>query len=298
MMFKNKTVNKMNNSHKHIDVSLSIKEKIPSTYKKMPNYILRLIEKIILQDKMNSIIDQSSHLQGIEMVNWILKYFGVNINVQGQDLIPVDGRNIFSANHPTGGLDGLSTISEIAKKNTNTKFIANDLLRVVKGLESLCIYISRFGNINRKDAKSINDAFSSNINVVLHPAGSVSKRNPLKVCDLEWNKFFIRKAIQFERNIIPVHINAYNSSLFYNIATLRKLLFIKSNFEMFLLPREMFNKKGHSIRITFGKPIPFSTFDRSKTNYEWAQKVREYVYLIGNKEYSSTKMIPNFNSVL
>jgi putative hemolysin len=288
----------MSNSHKHIDVSLSIKEKIPNTYKKLPNYILRLIEKIILQDKMNSIIDQSSHLQGIEMVSWILKYSGVNINVQGQDLIPINGRNIFSANHPTGGLDGLSVISEIAKKNSNTKFIANDLLRVVKGLESLCIYISRFGKINRKDAKSINDAFSSNINVVLHPAGSVSKRNPLNVCDLEWNKFFIRKAIQFERNIIPVHINAYNSSLFYNIATLRKLLFIKSNFEMFLLPREMFNKKGHSIRITFGKPIPFRTFDRSKTNYEWAQRVREYVYLIGKKEYSSTKMIPDFNSVL
>jgi len=288
----------MSNSRKHIDVSLSIKEKIPDTYKKIPNYAIKLIEKIVLQDEMNSIIDQCSHLRGIEMVNWIIKYFGIKVNVQGQDLIPTNGRNIFSANHPTGGLDGLSVISEIAKLNMKTKFIVNDLLRVVKGLESLCIYISRFGNINRKDAESINDAFSSNINVILHPAGSVSKRNHLKVSDLNWNKFFIRKAIQFERNIIPVHINAYNSSLFYNIATLRKLFFIKSNFEMFLLPREMFNKKGHTISITFGKPIPFSSFNSSKTNYEWAQKVREYVYLIGNKDYNSIEMIPDFNSVL
>jgi hypothetical protein len=67
---------------------------------------------------------------------------------------------------------------------------------------------------------------------------------------------------------------------------------------MFLLPREMFNKKGHTISITFGKPIPFSRFNSSKTNYEWAQKVREYVYLIGNKEYNSIEMIPDFNSVL
>jgi len=232
------------------------------------------------------------------MVNWILRFFGIKVKVQGQHLIPINGRNIFPANHPTGGLDGLSVITEIAKIDTNTKFIVNDLLRVVKGLESLCIYIARFGNINRRDAKSINEAFSSDINIILHPAGSVSKRNPLKICDLEWNKFFIRKAIQFERNVIPIHIKGCNSNFFYNIATIRKLFFIQSNFEMFLLPREMFNKKGHTIRITFGKPIPYNTFDTTKTNFEWAQKVREYVYLIGNGEYSSPNMIPDFKSVL
>ena len=60
----------------------------------------------------------------------------------------------------------------------------------------------------------------------------------------------------------------------------------------------MFNKKGQTIRITFGNPIPYNTFDKSRTNYEWAQKVREYVYLIGSKEYNSPSMIPNFNSIL
>ena len=288
----------MNNSQKHIDVSLSIKEKIPNTYYKFPKSMFRLVERIILQDKMNFIIEQSAHLQGFEMVNWILKYFGVNVTVQGQELIPSNGRNIFPANHPSGGLDGLSILSEILKIDTHTKFIVNDLLRVIKGLESLCIYIARFGNINRKNATEINEAFSSNINIILHPAGSVSKRNPLKISDLKWNKFFVRKAIQFERNVIPIHVKASNSNLFYNVATVRKLFFIKSNLEMFLLPREMFNKKGQTIRITFGNPIPYNTFDKSRTNYEWAQKVREYVYLIGSKEYNSPSMIPNFNSIL
>ena len=58
-------------------------------------------------------------------------------------------------------------------------------MRVIKGLESLCIYIARFGNINRKNATEINEAFSSNINIILHPAGSVSKRNPLKISE-DW----------------------------------------------------------------------------------------------------------------
>ena len=133
--------------------------------------------------------------------------------------------------------------------------VNGNFVRVKKGLESLCIYIARFGNINKTNALEINEAFSSNINVILHPAGSVSKRNPISISDLEWNKFFIRKSIQFKRNIIPIHIKASNSNLFYNIATLRKLFFIQSNLEMFLLPREMFNKKGKTICITFGKPI-------------------------------------------
>ena len=288
----------MNKPIKHIDVSSSIKEKIPNTYQKIPKYVFRLIERIILQDQMNSIIQSTSHLQGVEMVNWILKYFGAKVKVQGRELIPQKGRNIFPANHPTGGLDGLSILSEILSINSDTKFIVNDVLRVIKGLESLCIYIARFGNINKTNALEINEAFSSNINVILHPAGSVSKRNPISISDLEWNKFFIRKSIQFQRNIIPIHIKASNSNLFYNLATLRKLFFIQSNLEMFLLPREMFNKKGKTICITFGKPIPYNTFDQSKTHFEWAQKVREYVYKIGNEVYGSPNAIPNFNSIL
>ena len=54
--------------------------------------MFRLIERIILQDEMNSIIQQSSHLQGIDMVNWILRFFGVKVKVQGQHLIPINGR--------------------------------------------------------------------------------------------------------------------------------------------------------------------------------------------------------------
>ena len=288
----------MNELHKYIDISSSLKEKAPKTYQKFPKYVFRLLEKIILQDKMNFIIQQSNHLRGIDMVNWLLKYFDVKVNVQGRELIPVNGRNIFPANHPTGGLDGLSIISEIAKINKKTKFIVNDVLRVVKGLESLCIYIARFGKIHRKNAVEINKAFSSHTNLLIHPAGSVSKRNPLKISDLEWNKFFISKSIQFERDVVPIHIKANNSNLFYNIASIRKLFYIKSNLEMFLLPREMFNKEGQTINITVGKPIPFNTFNKTKSNFEWAQKVREYVYLIGSREYSSATMIPNFDIVL
>ena len=95
-----------------------------------------------------------------------------------------------------------------------------------------------------------------------------------------------------------VHVRARNSQLFYNIASFRKIFRIKSNLEMFLLPREMFNKSGKTITITFGKPIAYKTFDESQTHLEWAQKVREYVYLLDSEKFSSASTIPDFSEIL
>ena len=67
---------------------------------------------------------------------------------------------------------------------------------------------------------------------------------------------------------------------------------------MFLLPREMFNKSGKTITITVGKPIAYKTFDESRTHLEWAQKVREYVYLLGSEKFSSASTIPAFSEIL
>jgi putative hemolysin len=139
---------------------------------------------------------------------------------------------------------------------------------------------------------------ASEAQLLVQPAGTVSKRNPVKIRDLAWNKFFIHKAIQYKRDVIPIHVQARNSRLFYNIASFRKIFRIKSNLEMFLLPREMFNKSGKTITITFGIPIAYKTFDDSRTHLEWAQKVREYVYVLGSEKFSSANTIPAFSEVL
>jgi len=283
---------------KVIDVEVALQEKIPDIYKKIPAVILRLIKKVIRQDDINRMIHESSHLHGIPLVDWALDQFGVDIVVKGKELIPKNGQFIFSANHPLGSLDGLAIITVVATIHQSVKFVANDLLRVIKGLEPVSLYIARFGEIDRQNAREINKTLASDAQLLVQPAGTVSKRNPVKISDLPWNKFFIRKAIQYKRDVIPVHIQARNSRLFYNIASFRKIFRIKSNLEMFLLPREMFNKNGKTITITVGKPIAYKTFDESRTHLEWAQKVREYVYLLGSENFSSASTIPAFSEIL
>ena len=283
---------------KVIDVELALQEKIPDIYKKIPGVLIRLMEKVIRQADMNRMIHESSHLNGIPLVDWVLDQFGVNIVVKGKKLIPKKGRYIYPANHPIGGLDGLAIVSVVAKIHPLIKFVANDLLRVIKGFDSISLYIARFGQINRRNAILINKTLASEAQLLVQPAGTVSKRNPVKISDLAWNKFFIHKAIQYKRDVIPIHVQARNSRLFYNIASFRKIFRIKSNLEMFLLPREMFNKSGKTITITFGIPIAYKTFDDSRTHLEWAQKVREYVYVLGSEKFSSANIIPAFSEVL
>ena len=283
---------------KVIDVELALQEKIPDIYKKIPGVLIRLMEKVIRQDDMNRMIHESSHLNGIPLVDWVLDQFGVNIVVKGKKLIPKKGRYIYPANHPIGGLDGLAIVSVVAKIHPLIKFVANDLLRVIKGFDSISLYIARFGQINRRNAILINKTLASEAQLLVQPAGTVSKRNPVKISDLAWNKFFIHKAIQYKRDVIPVHVQARNSRLFYNIASFRKIFRIKANLEMFLLPREMFNKSGKTITITFGIPIAYKTFDDSRTHLEWAQKVREYVYVLGSEKFSSANTIPAFSEAL
>jgi 1-acyl-sn-glycerol-3-phosphate acyltransferase len=283
---------------KVIDVELALQEKIPDIYKKIPGVLIRLMEKVIRQADMNRMIHESSHLNGIPLVDWVLDQFGVNIVVKGKKLIPKKGRYIYPANHPIGGLDGLAIVSVVAKIHPLIKFVANDLLRVIKGFDSISLYIARFGQINRRNAILINKTLASEAQLLVQPAGTVSKRNPVKIRDLAWNKFFIHKAIQYKRDVIPIHVQARNSRLFYNIASFRKIFRIKSNLEMFLLPREMFNKSGETITITFGIPIAYKTFDDSRTHLEWAQKVREYVYVLGSEKFSSANTIPAFSEVL
>ena len=45
-----------------------------------------------------------------------------------------------------------------------------------------------------------------------------------------------------------------------------------------MLPREMFRKNNKTIRIKIGQLIPHEKFDKSFLQWEWADKVRKYVY--------------------
>jgi hypothetical protein len=76
----------------------------------------------------------------------------------------------------------------------------------------------------------------------------------------------------------PVYFEGRNSEFFYNLANLRKFLGIKFNIEMMYLADEMFKQKNKEFVVKIGKPIPWQTFDKTKTAAQWAEWVKGVVY--------------------
>ena len=52
----------------------------------------------------------------------------------------------------------------------------------------------------------------------------------------------------------------------------------KVNIAMLFLVDEMYKNVHKTFRVAIGKPIPWQTFDKSKTPQQWAQYVKERVY--------------------
>ena len=96
--------------------------------------------------------------------------------------------------------------------------------------------------------------------------------------DLEWKKTFVTKSVETQRDVVPLHFEGRNSDFFYNLANLCKFVGIKFNIAMLYLADEMLKNRHKTFTLTIGKPIPWQTFDKSKTPAQWAQFVKDVVY--------------------
>jgi len=217
-------------------------------------------------------------MKGNDFVDQAVSEFNVKEHIYGFDNIPESGRFIFASNHPLGGFDSLLLMKYVSKKLGNLKFLSNDVLMGIPSLSYMFIPVNKHGANSRDAAVRLDQAYNSDIQILIFPSGLASRRIKGKIIDLEWKKHFITKAINHQRDIIPVFIGGRNSNRFYRLANLRKFLHLKWNIEMFLLPDELMKHKNSDIPVYFGKPIPFQTFDKSKTHQEWAQWVKDRVY--------------------
>jgi len=266
------------NQFKPIDIKELVREKSPSVARILPGFVYRYIHRIMHIDYINHFLSQSGHLKGIEFVHAVVSEFNVKEKIYGLENIPPSGRFIFASNHPLGGFDAMLLMKIVNKKLGAFKFLVNDVLMSVSNLEDLFVPVNKHGSYGREAASLLFNAYSSDGQILIFPSGLASRKIKGKITDLEWKKHFISKAIEFKRDIIPVFISGRNTNRFYNLANLRTFLRIKWNLEMFFLPDETFRHRNMNVSLYFGKPLPYSIFDKTKTNEQWADHVKSIVY--------------------
>ena len=122
------------------------------------------------------------------------------------------------------------------------------------------------------------ETFESPQQVLMFPAGLCSRKHQGVIHDVPWTKTFITKSVQTRRDVVPIHFSGENSNRFYRLANLQEKLGLKFNVAMLFLVDEMYKNVGKDYEIRIGKPIPWQTFDRSRSAYDWAQYVEDIVY--------------------
>ena len=269
---------------KFIDIDNVFKSKNPKLYNYTPKFLLSFLKRIIHQEGINDFINRNKHKEGLEFAKAIADEFSKSYEGYGLEDIPENGRYIFASNHPLGGLDGMVFLTLVGQKFPNVLFPVNDILLNIENLKSYFVPINKHGAQGRDAARKLEEAYASDNQILMFPAGLVSRKINGKITDLEWKRNFIKKAIQHKRDIVPVHISGRNSNFFYNLANLRKKLGIKANIEMLFLPDELFKSVTTDITIKFGKPVKWEELKNGLKPEEWAQKIKELSYNLAKND--------------
>lgn len=267
-----------------IDIQQVLRQKAPSAARKIPQFVINYLTRTIHQDELNDILRRYHDKNGVAFMQELIGYFDLHLVLENESNIPTEGRYIFASNHPLGGLDGICLSAIIGKRfNGNIRYLVNDLLLYLTNLRSIFVPINKHGAQGKYNARLIEEAYASDNQIITFPAGLCSRKQHGKVEDVEWKKSFIQKAVEYQRDVVPVFFDGKNSNFFYRIARLRKALGIQMNYEMIYLPDEMFKSKHKTFHIYFGRPIPWQTFTDGRKPVEWAQEVKELVYNLRNQ---------------
>jgi len=269
-----------------IDLRKIFTAKVPKLMKYMPNWLFRKIQKLLHEDDINEILTKYGHLQGVDFINALIADFNLELELKGVDNLMASERILVASNHPLGGLDGIALIAAVGNHRGKTLTPVNDFLMFVKPLEPIFIPVNKVGSATANREENIrlfNETFEGDATICYFPFGLCSRKtDDGKIQDLDWKKTFLTKSKAYQRDIVPVHIEGRNSNFFYNLARWRKKLKIKVNIEMAFLVNEFFNQRNKKLTISFGKPIPYQSFDRRFTDAQWAEKLRTFSYQLGD----------------
>lgn len=270
-----------------INVEQAVLEKFPR-FASQPSVIrgpaVSFLKRMVHQDEVNRFLVAHSHLESFEFIDAVFDYINFSYSVSARDRanIPSEGRVVIIANHPIGSLDGLAILKLVGEVRRDVKVVANDMLMSFQSLHSLLIPLDNMGKGGGgalKSVKAVLSALKQEQAVIVFPAGEVSRARATGVRDGRWHQGFLHFARKTGASVLPVHIEAKNSLLFYGASMLFKPLGTA------LLAREMFNKRASTIRFRVGEAIAAKCLQTTQLrDRALVKRVNRHLYALGKAQ--------------
>ena len=184
-----------------------------------------------------------------------------NVQVSGIQNIPSHGPALIVCNHPTGIADGLILHNVLLARRDDVYFFANrDITRVFPQMESMIAPVEwrpekRRHTDMRHLMQYVRDAKAEGKLGIIFPSGRLAKRVGLNLVERPWMASAAMIARKFKLPVVPVHISARNSLLFYLFDLIHPTL------RDITLFHETLNKDKFPFDIHIGKAVGWSELD-------------------------------------
>ncbi|UUR71785.1 lysophospholipid acyltransferase family protein [Enterobacter asburiae] len=238
-----------------------------------------LLKRLFYEDEFQQFAAAHRHLKGLDMVEQVLEHLDILCTVSARELeqIPEYGPLVIIANHPTGTLDGLALMYAVSRVRRDVKVVTNRMLTHLEPLSSLFIPVDNMGGRTAKSSLVQMEQHLQNAGVLIFfPAGEVSRPTRKGIRDKKWHSGFIKLASKLRAPLLPVHIQAHNSLLFY-ASTL-----VSPTLSMLLLMQQMFRRRHSQLPIKIGQQIAWHHWHSATlSSREMAEQCRQHVMRLG-----------------
>jgi putative hemolysin len=178
------------------------------------------------------------------------------VEATGLEHIPAEGPALVVANHPTGIADGVVLWHLLARRRPDLYFYANrDIVRILPQMATTIAPVEwrvahRTHTKTRETMEFTRAALSSGRLGVIFPSGRLAQRIGLSLHERPWMSSAAMIAKKYDLPVVPLHIRARNSALFYLFDLIHPTL------RDITLFHELLNKARQPYRVTIGRPIP------------------------------------------
>jgi putative hemolysin len=270
-----------------LNIEHAIQQKFPNFEQKSPwikKPTLSLLRKLSHEQEVNAFLDTHQDLTGFDFIDQVLDHFNFSYSISHRDKknIPASGRVVIVANHPLGALDGLALLKLVGEVRRDVKIVVNDMLMNFSQTRELLLPVDNLSKSTQKSSvERIINSLKDEQAIIVFPAGEVSRIRPNGVRDGKWTAGFLSFAKHTNSPILPVHVAARNSSLFYSSSMVYKPL------AGMLLAHEIFNKTSQTITMKVGQVIPYQAISALPFSKKQTLKlIRRHLYRVGKNKSS------------